>query len=128
MKTTKSHGKGWQEPPTKVNRKGKIVAARHSEVAITSTPTNTIAQPLTPYTMPVRAIKNILAKELESFKDGFFEAYPTFIMSDHQKEFVYIAYGILKNKLESCNTYEELDEYITFAGYRMSLTEWIESL
>lgn len=80
------------------------------------------------YTFPIKAIKKILAKELKEFKDGFFKAYPNFIMSDMQKEFIYIAYQVISDKLNACETYEQLNDYISYAGYRMSLKEWIDSL
>jgi len=80
------------------------------------------------YIMPVKVIKNILKKELEDFKNGFFNSYPNFIMSDVQKEFIYIAYGALLNVLNKCEDYASLEDYISYAGYRMSLQEWINSL
>lgn len=79
------------------------------------------------YQMPVKAIKNILGKELESHRDGFYHVYPNFIMSDFQKNMIDIAYHCLKDVLELCNSYEELDSYIG-RNYRMSLEEWINSL
>lgn len=80
------------------------------------------------YIMPVRAIKNILRKELEERKQSFFNAYPNFIMSDTQKEMVYLAYTELSGILEKCNDYASLEDFISYSGYRMSLQEWIESL
>lgn len=81
------------------------------------------------YQMPVRAIKNILMQELQGFFDAFYREYPgSFVMSDVQKEMVRIAKEVLSAKLEFCNTYEELNAYISDAGYRMSLEEWINSL
>lgn len=80
------------------------------------------------YQMPVRAIKNILGKELQDFRNRFYNAYPSFIMSDVQKEILSIGYELLKVKLDACVTYEDLEEFISFAGYRMSLEEWINSL
>jgi len=80
------------------------------------------------YIMPVRAIKNILKKELEDHKQGIFNAYPRFIMTDVQKEMIYIAYKALLNTLNECNDYVSLEAYISYAGYRMTLNEWINSL
>lgn len=80
------------------------------------------------YTMPVKAIKNILKKELESFKNGFFTAELHYRLSDVMKEFIYIAHNVLEERLESCTDYDSLEKYISFAGYRMSLQEWIDSL
>jgi hypothetical protein len=80
------------------------------------------------YQMPVRAIKNILKKELEERKQSFFNAYPSFIMSDTQKEMIYLAYAELSGILEKCNDYASLEDFISYSGYRMSLQEWIESL
>ena len=80
------------------------------------------------YQMPVRAIKSLLKQELNSFRDGFYNAYPKFIMADVMKEMVSISFHSLNERLENCNSYEELDDYISFAGYRISLEEWINSL
>lgn len=80
------------------------------------------------YLMPVRAIKNILHKEIVEFRDGFFRAYPSFIMADVQKEMVNLAKAILISKLNLCESYEDLDEFISYAGYKMSLEDWINSL
>lgn len=80
------------------------------------------------YVMPVRAIKNILRKELQERRDSFFQAYPTFIMSDAQKEMINIAYENLLSVLEKSNDYASLEDFISYSGYRMSLQEWIDSL
>ena len=80
------------------------------------------------YQMPVKAIKRILLQELQSFRDGFYSAYPSFIMSDVQKEMVSISFNHLKNRLDRCNSYQELDNFVSVAGYRMSLEDWINSL
>ena len=80
------------------------------------------------YQMPVKAIKRILLQELQSFRDGFYNAYPSFIMSDVQKKMVGISFHHLKNTLDRCNSYQELDNFVSKAGYRMSLEEWINSL
>lgn len=83
---------------------------------------------MTQYQMPVRAIKNILKKELDEFQKAFHSAYPKFIMADVMKEMVYLAHSQLNDKLANSNTYDELEDYISLAGYRMSLEEWINSL
>jgi hypothetical protein len=81
------------------------------------------------YQMPVRAIKNILRKELEDFKGHALQSLRTCnTMSDVPKEMIYIAYTNLLEVLEKSNEYSSLEDYISYAGYRMSLQEWIESL
>jgi hypothetical protein len=80
------------------------------------------------YQMPVKAIKNILKKELEDHKQGFYTAYPSFIMSDVMKEMIYKGHNIMMEMLELCTTHDELNDFISFAGYRMSLEDWINSL
>lgn len=80
------------------------------------------------YQMPVKAIRNILKQELQNSKDGFFNAYPSFIMSDVQKEMVYHAYEQAYSVLEKCQDYASLENYLSYMGYRMSLTDWIQSL
>ena len=76
---------------------------------------------------PVKAIKNILLRELESHNRGFYNAYPQFIMSDVQKNMVQLANDLMQGRLKVYTTYEELDDYIR-EFYCMSLVEWVESL
>lgn len=78
--------------------------------------------------MPVRIIKNILKKELQAFRDSFYERIPAYMLADVQKEMIDIAHNALNTALESCSDYESLDDYLSLAGYRMSLSEWIDSL
>lgn len=81
------------------------------------------------YQMPVRAIKNILKKELEEFKAHAIQAlYNANTMSDVPKEMVYLAYTELSGILEKSNDYASLEDYLNHAGYRMNLEEWINSL
>jgi hypothetical protein len=80
------------------------------------------------YQMPVRAIKNILRKELDERKQSFYNAYPNFIMSDTQKEMIYIAHSNLSEILDKCEDYASLEDFISYSGYRMSLEDWINSL
>lgn len=79
------------------------------------------------YQMPVRAIKNILKAELQGFKDSFYTM-SAGVLSDVQKEMINLAYSELSGILEKSNHYNELEDYIAYAGYRMSLEEWINSL
>lgn len=83
---------------------------------------------MTEYQMPVKAIKSILKKEIEEFSNVFHRAYPSFIMADVMKEMVYISKNYPLDKIEKCATYDDLEEIISEAGYRMSLEEWIDSL
>jgi hypothetical protein len=80
------------------------------------------------YIMPVKAIKNILLKELEEFKSMTYEAVKKSYLSDVCANLVIMGYSKLKEQLEKCNSYESLEEYVTDAGYRMHLEEWINSL
>ena len=80
------------------------------------------------YIMPVRAIKRILGEELDKFKAQFFIHESQLTMSDVQQEMLYIAESVMKASLESCTTYAELDDFLSYAGYRMSLQEWVQSL
>lgn len=77
--------------------------------------------------MPVRAIKNILQKELQGFRDGFYTM-SAGTLADVQKEMIFLAYEELSEYLDTCEDYKSLEEYLSFAGYRMSLEEWINSL
>jgi len=80
------------------------------------------------YQMPVRAIKSILGQELDKFKDVVSRAANSACLADAGREMVVIGYEAMKAALEKCNDYESLEEYISFAGYRMSLEEWVNSL
>lgn len=81
------------------------------------------------YQMPVRAIKNILKKELEQFKNNTLQVlHKEHFLSDVPKEMIYLAYSNLLGVLDKCQDYAALEDYISYAGYRMSLTEWINSL
>lgn len=57
-----SKNKGWSEPPNKINKKGKLVAGRHSEVQFHKN-SNTMAKPMEPETWEEIA-KRELEKEL----------------------------------------------------------------
>lgn len=83
---------------------------------------------MTQYQMPVRAIKNILKKELEERKNHLVQVLHSAYVNDSCKEMIYIANEISYKKIEECHNYDELDELISFLGYRMSLDEWISSL
>lgn len=78
--------------------------------------------------MPVRAIKHILEKELEGFYESSLRVLHKESLSDVPYEMMDIARAVLQAKLVNCNDYESLEEYINYAGYRMSLEEWVNSL
>ena len=78
------------------------------------------------YQMPVRAIKNILKKEIQDHTDGFY--WGMTCMSGVQKEMISIAKENILSRLESCNTHDELDDFLSYAGYCRSLEDWINSL
>ena len=80
------------------------------------------------YQLQPRAIKRILGEELDFRRNAFYHAYPNFIMSDTMKEMVESSYRKQKELLKECETYEELESFIEFAGYRMSLEDWVSSL
>jgi hypothetical protein len=76
------------------------------------------------YQMPVRAIKNILGKELQSHYQSACQR----ISNDIQRGFIHRGYNVVADKLESSQSYDDLQGVLTLADYRMSLQEWIESL
>ena len=80
------------------------------------------------FQMPVKAIKNILKKELEERKTTFINILHNNYVNDSCKEMIYIANEVSSKKIDECHNYEELDEVISFLGYRMSLEDWINSL
>ena len=70
------------------------------------------------YIMPVRAIKRIVKDELSNFYN--------YILNDGNLRYSSEATLTLE-KLESCNDYESLDDFID-EWYQISLQEWINSL
>lgn len=81
------------------------------------------------YVMPVRAIKNILKKELQDHRDGLYAISANgVILTDCQKEMIRFAHVKMQSALSFCTSYDDLEKFLSFAGYRMSLTEWIQSL
>ena len=81
-----------------------------------------------PPVMPVKAIKNILKKEIESHKEHLFTQMSMGWFPDVQKEMIRIAFYTLTEKLDICQSYEDIQELLDFAGYRVSLDEWVNSL
>lgn len=76
------------------------------------------------YQLPVKSIKSLMTKEIQSHYSTACQT----IYNDVQRNFVHIGYRYLLAELEKCTTYDELDNFLSLADYRMSLTEWIESL
>jgi hypothetical protein len=75
--------------------------------------------------LPVKAIKKVLKDELELKQRDIIN--PNNPGGLWHKDFLLEAFYTVKEILESCTTYEELDNYIS-RFYRMSLNDWIESL
>lgn len=69
-------------------------------------------------------IKRLMTKELQSHYSSACQT----IYHDVQRNFVHIGYRYLLAELEKCETFEQLDEWLSLADYRMSLQEWIDSL
>lgn len=80
------------------------------------------------YTMPEKAIKHILQKELDIHKTEALQILYNAYVPDTEKELIYIAYQTLQNVLNQCETYNQLEDYLSYAGYHMSLEDWISSL
>lgn len=76
------------------------------------------------YQMPVRAIKNIMRKEIQEHYSVACQD----LHHDVQRNFVHVGYRYILAELEKCVTYDELDNFLSLADYRMSLQEWINSL
>ena len=76
------------------------------------------------YQMPVKAIKRILGEELSRHYIGALDNMHT----DIQKEFCHFAYHQFKSALDAAQTYDDLQEVLSFTGYHMSVEEWINSL
>lgn len=76
----------------------------------------------------VKAIKNLLKRELSEHKTNAIQALHNAYVPNVQKEFIYIAHSYLENKLATLTTHDELDDFIFECGYRMSLEDWVNSL
>ena len=80
------------------------------------------------YTLTVRAIRGILLDELNDFKSHAVQAVNSVYANDMTKNLVFMGYDTLKSQLKNCKSYEDLEQYITDANYRMSLEDWCKSL
>jgi hypothetical protein len=76
------------------------------------------------YTMPVKLIKSLLDQEIEKHGD----ALKKYTYNDVQKEMIHIAKKTMLLKLDACQSYNDLEEFLSFSGYRMSVQDWINSL
>ena len=76
--------------------------------------------------IPFTAVKNLLAKELDSFRKEGFKV--KFTLSDVSKQAMFYGFNYLGDMLIKAETFDDLENYVTHAGYRMSLQEWIDSL
>ena len=76
------------------------------------------------YQMPVKAIKNILLKEHNSFMSSIRERV---YRLDYNVYLLDVASEATINRIQSCETYAQLDEFIG-ESRRISLQEWIDSL
>lgn len=76
------------------------------------------------YQMPVKAIKSILRKELDSHYSNACQT----IYHDIQRGFIHNGYRLTVDKLNSAQTYDDLQDVLELADYCMSLEEWINSL
>jgi hypothetical protein len=84
------------------------------------------------YQMPVKAIKNILTKELAEFRQNALYGNPSGKnnirhCNDATKNIFESGYDLLTARLDACNNHEALDSFIGEV-YRMSLEDWINSL
>lgn len=76
------------------------------------------------YIMPVRAIKGIIEREINAHADNLRQS----AYCDPQREMISMSKSAMLDRLAKCQTHEDLEDFLGFAGYRMSLIEWIESL
>lgn len=71
-----------------------------------------------------KTIKGLMTKELQSHYSNACRT----IYNDIHRNFVHVGYRYLLAELEKCETYEQLDDFLSLADYRMSLQDWIDSL
>lgn len=71
-----------------------------------------------------QTIKKLMIKEIQSHYSSACQVNH----NDIQRNFVHIGYRYLLAELEKCETYDELDSWLSLADYRMSLQDWIDSL
>ena len=79
------------------------------------------------YVMPIRAIKNILKQEIKTFHDSIMSVDKIRYSNDATQALIKAGYDSLLSKLDYCIDYDSLDDFIGY-HYRMSLSEWINSL
>lgn len=73
------------------------------------------------YTMKLKGTKNVMREELERKMDDIVNA------CLFHRELIRSLKWVLLDKLDTCETYEDLETFCV-EYYRMSLTEWVESL
>lgn len=72
----------------------------------------------------VNAIKKLMIQELDSHYSSAIQA----LYNDVQREFIHLAVRQLREQLSNAESQEDLEQYLSDAGYRMSVQEWIDSL
>lgn len=72
-------------------------------------------------------IKKMLLKEYEEMYNVTYRVVYQGTSADACREMLSNGYDVGKKSIEEANTYDELDEALSFCGYRMSLQEWLES-
>jgi hypothetical protein len=75
----------------------------------------------------VRTIKKMLLKEYEEMYNATYQVVRKGTSADACLEMLRNGYDVGKKCIEQATTYDELDEALSFCGYRMSLQEWLDS-
>lgn len=83
---------------------------------------------MTEIIISVKTIKGLLGAELLKFTNHAHSVLKGRCLADAISELVHIGFITADNKLRSCQTYDDLEDYVGWVGYKMSLQEWLDSL
>lgn len=75
----------------------------------------------------IRTLKKMINDELERFKSETLSGLRKIVMADAIFEIVSDGFDQKIEKLKTLQSFDELDNFISECGYRMSLQEWIDS-
>lgn len=79
-------------------------------------------------TMPLKSVKILIKREIELHMDNVSKVVHQYCYPDVQRKSVSIARDQLNKKLDACETLEQLEAFMSYSGYRMSVQDWIDSL
>lgn len=79
-------------------------------------------------TMPFKSVKKLIRKEVEEHMDNVSKVIHAAYLPDVQSNIAWIARIELLKRIDACETLEQLEDFMGYANYRMSVQDWIDSL